>query len=222
VELFAEMPRGTVLDIPAGEGALTVRLRELGFAVEPCDIDPDLYKAPGLPPRPGNLNDRIPFDGSVFDYVACINGLHRIYAVDRAISEFKRVLKPGGHLVLSVPNYAHIGRRVTFFFLGSVSASINTQQCKQVSDQPEANFRNMILVPQISLSLERTGLQIVRWTTERWKKSVAGLLPLALLAYVGSLLMSKGKRETFQLRYSNAWRILCGGPHLILIARKPA
>ena len=215
------MPRGVVLDLPAGEGALTVRLRELGFTVEPCDIDPGLYKARGDPPRPGNLNDRIPFDDCQFDYVACINGLHRIYAVDRAVSEFGRVLKPGGRLVLSVPNYAHIARRVTFLFLGSVSASINTQQCKQVTDLPEANFRNMILAPQISLSLQRNGLRVVRWTTERRKKSVLMLSPLAAVARVGALLMSKRKRESFQLQYSNAWGTVCGGPHLILIARKP-
>jgi len=146
----------------------------------------------------------------------------------RSIAEWRRkCLFPkadgfsGSHnMVLSIPNYQHITRRLRFLMLGSISANINTQQCKQKTDSPEANFRNMILLAQIQHALERHGLKIIRWTGERKKRGSLLLAPLAALVRLRSIFLSSKKRRVFQTRISNAWGILCGGPHLILLIQK--
>lgn len=45
-------------------------------------------------------------DVGPFDAVACNNALEHLYPHDvpRAIAEFRRVLKPGGHVVIQVPD----------------------------------------------------------------------------------------------------------------------
>ncbi|MCX7805851.1 MAG: class I SAM-dependent methyltransferase [Planctomycetota bacterium] len=226
VEAMKDMPRGRVLDVPAGEGELTVRLRAMGFDVEACDIDPARWKASGPPPKPGNMNDRLPFDNGSFDYVVCVKGLHRIYGVGRAVSEFARVLRPGGHLIVVTPNYSHISRRLKFLFLGSISASLNEQHCKQTSDAPEANFRNMLLLPQLCLAIENAGMKIVAQTTSRgsWGRLKTAFLfaPASLLVRLGALAMVRRKSASFRTDRTNDWNALIGGPHVVLVACKPA
>ncbi len=225
VEAMRDMPRGRVLDVPAGEGELTVRLRAMGFEVDACDIDPARWKAPGPPPKPGDMNDRLPFGDGSFDYVVCVKGLHRIYGVGRAVSEFARVLRPGGRLIAVTPNYSHASRRLKFLFLGSISASLNEQHCKQTTAAPAANFRNMLLLPQLCLAIGNAGLEIVEQSTSRspwgFLKTAFLFAPAAMLIRFGSLAMARRKSASFCADRTNAWSALVGGPHVMLVARKP-
>ncbi len=41
VQILRELPRGKVLDVPAGEGALAAALIEAGFDVRCCDLYPE-------------------------------------------------------------------------------------------------------------------------------------------------------------------------------------
>lgn len=50
--------------------------------------------------------EQLPFDDESFDTVLCVNVLHLVESPIRAMREMARVLKPGGHLVLIVPNTA--------------------------------------------------------------------------------------------------------------------
>lgn len=43
------------------------------------------------------------FDENMFDTVICVNSLHFIREPRRALSEMKRVLKPGGRLIAPTP-----------------------------------------------------------------------------------------------------------------------
>lgn len=45
-------------------------------------------------------SERLPFDAETFDYVTCANSFHHYPHQDRAIAEMRRVLKPGGGLLL--------------------------------------------------------------------------------------------------------------------------
>ena len=38
------LPRGKLLDVPAGEGALSARLAEAGFDVRACDLYPEIFR----------------------------------------------------------------------------------------------------------------------------------------------------------------------------------
>ncbi|MBM4311563.1 MAG: class I SAM-dependent methyltransferase [Deltaproteobacteria bacterium] len=223
IDVFRRYKPGRILDACCGEGALTVRLEELGYDVSCCDIQPDLCKIPGKEVLPCDLNQRIPFEDNTFDYIACTNVLHRLYGFDRAVSEIARVLKPGGTAIISLPNYSSITRRMRYLFLGSISDAVNTQKCRGNSTAPEANFRNSLILPQLVLCLERHRLRIDHLEQDRFKRTSFFFAPLALPIYIGSWLTARPRRrDNRRLRWANHPMVLLGGPHIVIVAQKDA
>ncbi len=48
IEMMGKEPRGKVLDVPTGAGALAGRLKKMGFEVSCCDINPSYFSVPDL------------------------------------------------------------------------------------------------------------------------------------------------------------------------------
>lgn len=222
LEILAGLPRGKVLDIPTGTGVIVPALVEMGFEVSPCDIDTERYQPSEPQPDEANMNQPLPYQDGEFDHVVCLGGLHRIFALDTALEQFQRILKPEGYLVIAIPNFGRLKRRLRFLFLGSASANVNTQECKQVSAEAIANFRNMLLVPQLAIALERNGFEIVQLSSERAGLRVHLLWPIMMAIRLGSTLFVKGKPKAYRTHISNSPQALCGGPHLIVVSRRTA
>jgi SAM-dependent methyltransferase len=103
---------GDVLDAGCGTGGLLARLRahrpELDlFGVEWAE--PACRRAAaksGVPIARGNIN-ALPFADASFDAAIAADLLcHRAVDPDRALAELRRVLRPGGRLVVNMPAYA--------------------------------------------------------------------------------------------------------------------
>src|SRR5712675_2423361 len=60
------LPRGKLLDVPAGEGALSARLSEAGFQVQACDLYPEIFRVPGIEVRRGDLSTALPYNDAEF------------------------------------------------------------------------------------------------------------------------------------------------------------
>src|SRR5450759_190084 len=58
--ILGPLPRGKLLDVPAGEGALSARLLEAGFAVQACDLYPEIFMLQNIEVRRGNLSGALP------------------------------------------------------------------------------------------------------------------------------------------------------------------
>ena len=72
LEIFDGFPqRGTLLEVPAGEGALAWQLQKLGYTVTAGDIDPKFFKVRPIPCIYVDLNSEFPFEGDRFDFVSC-------------------------------------------------------------------------------------------------------------------------------------------------------
>jgi len=56
--------------------------------------------------------ESLPFEGASFDLVLGHAVLHHLPDLPRAFTEFHRVLRPGGILVIGTPDYATIGWRL--------------------------------------------------------------------------------------------------------------
>ena len=120
-QILSTEPRGVVLDVPAGEGALAMRLKALGFDVRCCDLYTEIFKLDDVEIRQGNMDARLPFNDSEFDNVVCVEGLEHIENPANAIREFSRMIKSGGRLIISVPNIMNIEERFKWLLGGYTS-----------------------------------------------------------------------------------------------------
>src|SRR2546422_8680562 len=66
IGILERLPRGALLDVPAGEGALGACLIEAGFEGSFCDLYPEIFRVNNREIRRGDLKDNLPFrDGSL-------------------------------------------------------------------------------------------------------------------------------------------------------------
>ncbi len=102
---LARVPSGaSVLDIGARDGGLK-RFLPSGVAYQGIDIAPE-FAGPDVLIR--DISQGIPFPDGSYDFVFCIEVLEHVPNPFGTLSEFHRVLKPRGVLILSVPNPYHI------------------------------------------------------------------------------------------------------------------
>lgn len=98
------------LDAGCGTGTLSRWLaREHGFSVESIDASEKMLEnalpAPGVTYSKREVS-HTGFPDASFDGVLCSSVLEYIPAIDVALGEFHRLLKPGGVLLVSLPNSA--------------------------------------------------------------------------------------------------------------------
>ena len=102
---------GTLLDAGCGTGNLLASVRRRRRDIDLHGIDfseamlrrarAKLSEAQFLP---GDLNAALPYPDGSFDVVTCINVLYAVARPERTLAELRRVLKPGGTLILSSPS----------------------------------------------------------------------------------------------------------------------
>lgn len=105
-----------VLDIATGTGLIAKEFFGKVKKVTGLDISPDMAKhaegcMDGIVFAPV---EQMPFDDNSFDAIVCRQGL-QFAALERAIPEIHRVLKPGGRVVLChLTAYGAVDRELTF------------------------------------------------------------------------------------------------------------
>jgi SAM-dependent methyltransferase len=118
IPLFvAAIGRGKrVLDLGCRSGALTRHLLE-GNSVVGLDVDvAALEKAAalGIEPVRANVEEPLPFEDAAFDAVVAGELFEHLQFPDALVAEIRRVLRPGGVLVGSVPNAFRAQSRLRF------------------------------------------------------------------------------------------------------------
>jgi len=107
-----------ILDAGAGSGALSYLLKSKGFEVTACDINPLLFQVDNVSCKKADLNEKIPFKNSMFDYVISLETLEHLEDPWHFLREAHRVLKPKGIVIVSTPNVTHISSRFFYLFFG--------------------------------------------------------------------------------------------------------
>lgn len=107
-----------VLELGAGRGAMSARLRHAGYRVRACDLFPDLFECPEIECRRADLHEPLPYDHGEFDVVAAIEVVEHLESQRTLFGEVARVLRPGGKFVFSTPNVASLKSRLGFLFTG--------------------------------------------------------------------------------------------------------
>lgn len=118
------VPGGTVLDLGAGEGALSERLSDLGFHVTAADRDQKNFKSSKANffkvnfDSPDEVAKFSAMHEDRFDAVLGIEVIEHVEDQWRYVRQLMRMAKPGGLVLITTPNTASWISRLLFFFTG--------------------------------------------------------------------------------------------------------
>jgi len=134
-----------ILDLGCGEGVLLRELRSLGHNVVGMD-----YNFESEHVTRGSILST-PYENNSFDVILCLDVIEHLHPADQpeAFKEIARILRPGGRLICSLPNLAHLASRFTFFFLGRPlrTASID----RHPGDRTYQEFKKLIKSSDFSI-----------------------------------------------------------------------
>jgi SAM-dependent methyltransferase len=143
------LPAGTrVLDAGCGEGVLVEEYAGR-LAIEGVDAN---YASAHV--RRASLL-ALPFDDGRFPRALCLDVLEHLAYEDqpKALAELHRVLAPGGELLVSVPNLAHLQSRIHFLVTGRLIRTAS--EVKHPGDRPLAEYRRLFARAGFDVVAER-------------------------------------------------------------------
>lgn len=108
---------GLVLDLGGARDSDYHRLFEGTYTIQVANNDKDAH-----PDFLFDFENKFPIDDHSFDTVLCLNTLEHIYNYGQFLNEAKRVLNPGGKIVLAVPFLVQVHPSPKDYFRYSVQA----------------------------------------------------------------------------------------------------
>jgi ubiquinone/menaquinone biosynthesis C-methylase UbiE len=224
-----ELVRGTVpagesiLDVGCGSGKLATRLHEAGYHVHCLDRRITCQRLPGIQYIEADLAVPLPYSPASVDNITCTQVLEHLKAPYLALHEFGRILKHGGYLFLSVPNYWSVKYRLKYFF------SATMPRPARISPETIAKYHqnlcphiNTITWPTLKFALQVEGFEIVMLrvgNTYSWVRGL-GYIPWAVPIKLYYLLRSREKATELGLDETSSGKILYGGSRIAIVARR--
>lgn len=108
--LKPDNPAARVLDVGCGVGQVLARLLQQGFEVYGVDVSkPNIERASKICTKALLYDGKhLPFEDNFFDSAGAFNVLEHVEEPENFIFELVRVVKPGGKVVLSSPNFFRV------------------------------------------------------------------------------------------------------------------
>lgn len=166
------LPGGTrVLDAGCGEGILVTEYAGR-LAIE--GVDPN-YASPHV--RLASVT-ALPYEDGRFERALCLDVLEHLTFEEqpRALAELHRVLAPGGELLVSVPNLAHLQSRVHFVLTGRLIRTAS--EIKHPGDRPASEYIELAKRAGFELAARRGIFPTVPVLTRWIRRHPRRLLPL--------------------------------------------
>ena len=164
-------PETRVLDAGCGEGVL---VEEFHGRLRIEGLDPN-YSSTHV--RQGSLV-ALPYADGAFDRVLCLDVLEHLTLDDqpRALAELHRVLAPGGELLVTVPNLAHLQSRVHFLLGGRLIRTASV--AKHPGDRPIEEYLDLLARAGFRLTDRRGIFPTVPVLTRLIRRRPKALRPL--------------------------------------------
>ncbi|MEE2707281.1 MAG: class I SAM-dependent methyltransferase [Planctomycetota bacterium] len=173
--LLDKLPRGNLVDVAAGNGAMSHWASANGFQVTAVDVAPDLFELEDVQFIEADLNERLPLPEESADVAVGCEIIEHLENPFHFMRELARVTCPGGHVVISTPNEHNVQCRWSYFTTGFYGHSPYVIR----EDDPKLPLRHIHMVPlsQLELAWRRAGLELVRYEVSRFRKWSFLLLP---------------------------------------------
>ncbi len=154
-------PPATVLDVAAAQGNFSLRLAEMGYRVIWNDLRGDLadyvllkHERGDLKFASGNVFD-LGLDGA-FDVVLITEIIEHVAHPDEFLQKIGRLVKPGGHIVMTTPNGGYFKNRLPKF-----SDCPDPSQFEAMQFKPNSDGHIFLLhVDEISGLAAKAGLKV--------------------------------------------------------------
>ena len=109
-----ELQGKIVIDIPAGNGVTTEILLALGCKVEPYDLFPEYFLVKGIECKNVDINEGLPLANNYADFIICQEGIEHFNNQLKMFTEFSRVLKVGGKLIITTPSISNLSAKLSY------------------------------------------------------------------------------------------------------------
>ena len=103
-----------VIDLPSGNGVTARKLKDLGAQVQAYDLIPEFFQEKDIVCQYADLTKELPILSGKADYVICQEGVEHIADQIQMFKEFSRILKLGGKLLVTTPNYSSLKGRLSY------------------------------------------------------------------------------------------------------------
>ena len=138
----------------------------------------------GLTCAAADMEGRLPLEDASVDVLVCVEGIEHVVDRHRVLSEFRRVLRPGGRLLLTTPNllsgrarlaYALTGQRALRSYVDEYTSVWGVSPDGQRLYHGHAFLINYF---QLRYSLFHCGFRIARLWPSNWSLTSVALWPL--------------------------------------------
>jgi SAM-dependent methyltransferase len=127
--------KGLALDLGCREGYWSKRIEALGYEVASIDIEKRYHKCTVM-----DANKPLPFPDQSFDLVWSSEVIEHLDSPQKIMTELKRILKPGGQIILTTPN--------SYFWLFKL-LSLFGQTPKKLQRSDHKHFFNLSNIKEI-------------------------------------------------------------------------
>ncbi len=103
-----------IIDFPAGNGITSRIIKELGGEPVAFDLFPEYFNIEGISCNRATIAEGLPIADQFADMLICQEGLEHFSDQMQAFKEFSRVLKRGGTVLITTPNYSNLRSKLSY------------------------------------------------------------------------------------------------------------
>jgi len=174
-----------LLDVGCGQGALSLRLHDLGFEMTACD-EFDHCKCREEINFVNSKIEDLPVD-SVFDGIVAVEVIEHVENFFGLMPALKDRLKPGGKLIITTPNVDSFTSKMRFLLNGHHVLFSDKNITKDGHINPIHDF-------QIRYAAEKNGLNVLSHTAIVKESYPKNFLKLMLYKFMRTILSISGRK----------------------------
>lgn len=173
-------PGSKILDVGCGTGHLAAELARRGFDTWGTDLSAGMVDYAKQHYNPDRFQvadiERIPFPDNYFDGIVCLGVMEYLGSDEPALREMWRVLKPGGHAVITTPSsicpFFYMDRGLIRFrfairpLTGAIRRMLGGEQ-RPAQPYPKVQHRRYRKGNWVKL-LRSQGLELEDWVCHSW------------------------------------------------------